>query len=298
MGPGTHAFGALFTLNEGHQQTLDLHRSTSNDGGKTRATHAFAIDQKGIYSSQMIGNDVAKQIHRHASTTPEIPLFMYVAFTTIHTPLMVDERFIQQNQHMQGDDEIRINAGMMTAMDEGYGTIVTALEETGLWENTIVLTFSDNGAMVSQGASNYPLRGQKMGPFEGGIRSVAFVTGGHKDVDRSAGSTSHAMLHAVDVHTLALHWASPLDNSIVRFSNPPHKAKQLDAVNGLHLWETMQGKRVNSPRTGFVSLLDDVGGYLFVLEQMQYTMLGKCVAARYVFTRAWNCGVQNLKKHF
>ena len=88
VGPDTHAMGTLFTLNEGHQQTLDLHRSTSTDGGKTRATHTFAIDQKGIYSSQMIGDDVAKQIHRHASTTPEIPLFMYVAlythsFTTI-----------------------------------------------------------------------------------------------------------------------------------------------------------------------------------------------------------------------
>lgn len=217
VGPDTHAMGTLFTLNEGHQQTLDLHRSTSTDGGKTRATHTFAIDQKGIYSSQMIGNDVAKQIHRHASTTPEIPLFMYVAFTTIHTPLMVDETYIQRNQHMQGTDEIRLNAGMMTAMDEGYGTIITALEETGLWENTIVLTFSDNGAMISQGASNYPLRGQKMGPFEGGIRSVAFVTGGHRDVVQSAGSTSHAMFHVVDVHTLALQWASPFDNSIARY---------------------------------------------------------------------------------
>ena len=34
VGPNTHALGMLFTLSEGYQQILDLHRATSTDVGK------------------------------------------------------------------------------------------------------------------------------------------------------------------------------------------------------------------------------------------------------------------------
>ena len=43
VGPNTHALGMLFTLSEGYQQTLDLHRETSTDGGKTMATHEHVV---------------------------------------------------------------------------------------------------------------------------------------------------------------------------------------------------------------------------------------------------------------
>ena len=305
VGPGTHAIGDLFTFTEGHQQTLDLHHSTSNDGGRTRATHQFVVDQKGVYSSSMWSTEASRQIRYHAATAPEMPLFMYIAFTTIHTPLMVDQQYVDMNQHMKGSEEIRISAGMMTAMDESYGHIVHTLKDTNMWSNTLILCFSDNGAMVSQGASNFPLRGQKMGPFEGGIRSVAFVHGGHRSVSR--GGTSNAMLHAVDVHTLTLHWATTLDmpnknsqsrrkshnnlgtdddnddddyDNIVHYFNPGSVRKQLDAVDGRKMWLALIGQRTASPRTSFVALLDDLGAYESFNKAQGYIMLGACVAVR------------------
>ena len=337
MGPETHALGLMFTINEGHGQTLDLHRSTSLDGGRTRASHAFVTDQKGIYSSDMWSNEAVRQINLHSSTTPKVPLFLYVAFTTIHTPLMVDERYIQQNQHMTGSDEIRMNAGMMTSMDEGYGRIVTALKTNQMYENTIVLTFSDNGGLVFQGSSNFPLRGQKMGPWEGGIRSVAFVTGGHVSLRNHLGTSSNAMLHAVDLHTLALHWAAPtsplveakkeprgthafpsgtsggskadpeagskadpeagskadpeagskanskadtLHSIAASFSRPPYPSKTLDATNGKTMFRAILDAHRSSPRTGFVSLLDEVGAFEFLQQAQMNSMLGQCVAVR------------------
>ena len=298
VGPGSHALGDLFTLNEGHGQTLDLHRSTSTDGGMKRSTHEYVVNQRGTYSSEMWSKEASRQIYEHAAMASGVPLFMYVAFTTIHTPLMVDERYISMNQHMKGDDEIRINAGMMTATDEGYGEIVRSLQETKLWSNTIIVCFSDNGAMVSQGASSFPLRGQKMGPFEGGIRSVAFVSGGHSDITKFSGTTSNAMLHAVDIHTLTLHWAAPVvgggggssgggegsggshHDGIAGYTNPGSPKKKLDAVEGSQLWSAIIGERRTSPRTSFVALLDDLGAYPAINKMSGNTLLGACSAVR------------------
>lgn len=59
-----------------------------------------------------------------------------------------------------------------------------------MWDNTIMAVFSDNGGPIylntvrpgmtpyNGGANNYPLKGGKMGQFEGGVRVNAFVTGG------------------------------------------------------------------------------------------------------------------------
>ena len=46
VGPDTHALGALFTVAEGYQQTLDLHQETSNDGGKSMSSHRFVSDRR------------------------------------------------------------------------------------------------------------------------------------------------------------------------------------------------------------------------------------------------------------
>ena len=74
---------------------------------------------------------------------------------------MVPQRYISRNAHLSGSEELRVNAGMMSAMDDGFGDVVSALRRNGMWEETVLLVFSDNGAMVTQGASNFPLRGNK-----------------------------------------------------------------------------------------------------------------------------------------
>ena len=41
----------------------------------------------------------------------------------------------------------------------GIGRVVDAYKEKNLWKDTLLIIFSDNGALTQQGASNYPLRG-------------------------------------------------------------------------------------------------------------------------------------------
>ena len=93
---------------------------------------------------------------------------------------------------------------MVTAMDDAIGQVVGALEETGLYENSVILFFSDNGGPVkgwppghgaSFAANNWPLRGGKYSLWERGTRTVASVTA--PGVLQPA-STSTKLTHVTD----------------------------------------------------------------------------------------------------
>ena len=84
----------------------------------------------------------------------------------------------------------RAFAGMITHVDHALGNIVQALRDHhNMWDNTVLLAFSDNGGQTVQGASNFPLRGTKDTPWEGGTRVPAFLSGGARALPSSVRGT-------------------------------------------------------------------------------------------------------------
>ena len=104
------------------------------------------------------------------------PFFLYMPFQSVHFPVEVPKIYEDLYPH-EKDVQRRQYLGMITAMDEAVGRIVTKLKETGQYENTIFAFSSDNGGLPNQGANNYPFRGWKMSLWEGGVRSAGFIAG-------------------------------------------------------------------------------------------------------------------------
>ncbi len=58
---------------------------------------------------------------------------------------------------------------MVAGMDEGIGRVISKLRQEKLFDNTLVIFYSDNGGRKEH-AMNFPYRGHKGMLFEGGIR--------------------------------------------------------------------------------------------------------------------------------
>ncbi|CAG2250796.1 Arylsulfatase B,Arylsulfatase J,Arylsulfatase I [Mytilus edulis] len=123
------------------------------------------------------------------------PLFLSVQYTTPHFPLQVPQKFIDMYPNEINPARQRY-LGMVSSLDEGVGTIVDALEKSGHMDNTVFIFMSDNGGDSNFGASNLPLRGNKVELWEGGSKSVGFVYSPR--FLKHKGCVHEGMMHAVD----------------------------------------------------------------------------------------------------
>lgn len=126
------------------------------------------------------------------------PFLAYLAFYSVHTPLMAREDLRQKYEARRrslgppatpawGREHTRdvrlvqdhaVYAGMVEALDLAVGKVLAQLDTLGLRDRTLVLFTSDNGGLsTSEGwpTSNRPLRAGKGWLYEGGIRVPLIV---------------------------------------------------------------------------------------------------------------------------
>ena len=84
---------------------------------------------------------------------------------------------------------------MITALDEAVKNVTTALKKAKMYRDTVIIFLSDNGGAEKE--SNWPLRGRKNTVWEGGTRSVAFVS--YPKIPRKyQGRSTGDLFHIVD----------------------------------------------------------------------------------------------------
>lgn len=116
------------------------------------------------------------------ATSDGRPLFLYLAYSAPHYARDEEGQIILQPRgedlsrfaHI-ADPKRRAYAAMVTALDEGVGRVVRALEASGRVRNTLLLFVSDNGPELAWGGTCTPLRGAKRFLYEGGIRMPALA---------------------------------------------------------------------------------------------------------------------------
>ena len=85
----------------------------------------------------------------------------------------------------------------MHGVDRNIGLILRALEDSNLLQNTLIAFSSDNGGSPWSGGFNYPFRGGKATPLEGGTRVPAFIYG-PKFLKKKSGSVHKGLFHIAD----------------------------------------------------------------------------------------------------
>eukprot|EP00727_Mastigamoeba_balamuthi_P014115 m51a1_g9326 hypothetical protein (570) ;mRNA; f:2667-4570 len=172
----------------------DLHTGTRSTRPESIVPDFDKLD--GTYSTTLYAETAEQWIAEHSRRHRCEPMFLYVAFQTMHSANQVylqapDEylgRFSsidpaacgQYDASCSQASKRRSVAAMVSAMDDAVGRIVGALDRSGLRGNTVVVFSTDNGGPVNTNgnmASNFPLRGGKAGFWEGGVRGVGLVNG-------------------------------------------------------------------------------------------------------------------------
>ncbi|XP_033870643.3 arylsulfatase J-like [Acipenser ruthenus] len=191
----------------------------------------------GIYSTIMYTQKVVDIL---ASHNPRKPLFLYLAFQAVHSPLQVPSRYLEHYKSITNLHR-RKYAAMVTCLDEAINNVTLALKKYGYYDNSIIVYSSDNGGQPMAGGSNWPLRGSKGTYWEGGIRAVGFV---HSPLLLNKGTLCRGLLHITDWYpTLVTLAEGQLDEDLL--------------LDGYDVWETIS-EGMPSPRLDILHNIDPI----------------------------------------
>jgi len=208
------------------------------------------FSKNGTYSSLTFTEEAIRIINQKNQNSP--PMFMYVAMQNGHDPYEVPDIYKDQYSHIENEDR-RALAGQITMMDESVGNITAALKRNGLWENTIFIFSSDNGAPTqSRGkvGSNYPYRGQKATVWEGGTKVAGLVSGPKAPTHRAV---YKGLMHMSDWYPTILRAAGI------------QKPRGL-TLDGFDQWTAMKGIG-QSPRTEILYNIDPLATQYGVMKE-------------------------------
>jgi len=128
------------------------------------------VDERGNYSSTIFARESIRIIQEHDAAIGAAtengeqmkPLFLVLSYQAVHSPVQVPERY--RNMYANKTDwsnERKLYGAMCAAADDSLGDVIDAMKKTKLWDDTLIIYTSDNGAPFDvdpTGGSNHPLK--------------------------------------------------------------------------------------------------------------------------------------------
>lgn len=140
----------------------------------------------GIHTTYVLNSAASQIIKQHDSSER---MFLYYPVANVHSPIAVPDGMTDATEGLLGkcvgkitNPARKIYAALTYLLDEAVQNMTQTMKDAGLYENSVIIVASDNGADPLQqnksaggSGSNYPLRGMKGYMFDGGVRVPAFV---------------------------------------------------------------------------------------------------------------------------
>lgn len=249
--PRRHGFDHAFGIVGGGADYFH-HREPDGD-------HVLFLNDKPVKLEGYLTDLITEEAVQFIKSSKGKPFFLYVPYTAPHTPYQgPDDKKAEPVSLKEMNKGSRvIYRAMVERLDQGVGTILQALDDQKLAEQTLVIFTSDNGG--TQQGRNAPFSGAKSTTFEGGIHVPCLA--------RWPGvlppkTTSDQVAITMD-----------LTASIVRLAGAaPPKDRPFDGLDVLRL---VEAKKQPVPRTLFWRYRRDVrtwkavrdGSFKYVLQR-------------------------------
>lgn len=172
--PGDDTYTPLGAAGSFRATVKDPLPATATDDERMAYLRSVATVRRGkevVEVKEYLTDAFTDEAVRFIGASKNKPFFLYLAYTTPHTPLQATKKYLDRYRHVP-DRGQRVYAAMVSSLDDGVGAIRAKLKAEGLEKNTLIVFLSDNGcASYIQGAcSNAPLNGHKGTHLEGGVR--------------------------------------------------------------------------------------------------------------------------------
>lgn len=228
--PVNRGFDTSFGILNGVGDHMNQFRRCATDMWMNHAPNG----RNGTYSSYLYRDELSRIFADRQSN--DTPMFLYFAPQNVHSPFQVPEEWLNIYPKNSTCDFRRTYQAMVSVVDNVTGYIVELLKRYDMWDNTIMIISSDNGAAPCKG-SNYPLKGAKATFFEGGVRALAFANGGLLP-DEIRGKKTEGFIHIADWYTTFCNLAGvePSDSGPGKFP-----------VDGVDVWPILTGENTTSP---------------------------------------------------
>lgn len=192
---GFDTWYGFYSILEGHRQYPQI---VWRDGQKIRLKENEG-GRKGAYAQELFTEEAIKYIKEDR----ENPFFMMLTFSSPHAELGVPSKYSDHYKLKETpytgmstgkpsdkyaayypeavEKPNAVLAGMVTALDDYVGQIVSVLEQKGILDNTLIVFTSDNGPHDEGGAdpkffkASAPYKGQKRDLYDGGIHVPMIV---------------------------------------------------------------------------------------------------------------------------
>ncbi len=193
--------GFDINIGAGKAGATGSHFAPFNKPGETnhdRIIKGMDDAKQGEYLTDYMSRKMAEYIR---TVDKSKPFFAICSYYAVHTPLQAKADMVDSYKSKIKDMGLGVDpmqkqeagvvktqqdnakyAAMVESVDQGIGTIIEALKESGEYDNTIIVLVSDHGGLSNRGenkrelaTTNAPFKAGKGHLYEGGIRVPMFL---------------------------------------------------------------------------------------------------------------------------
>jgi arylsulfatase I/J len=159
--------------------------------------HVSDVAALETYAPMDIQTKAIEAIKYHAENYEGTPMFMYYATPLTHSPYdEIPDDYLNRCYASPKSSLFLEKCAMIVMVNEFVQNISCVLQQYNMWDNTLFVFVSDNGALSEFAGANYPYRGQKFDLFRGSQTVTAFMHG-NVIPEHIRGTKYNGLIHAV-----------------------------------------------------------------------------------------------------